>query len=605
MLRTITAVYAYLQPFIDDYLAAIPAENALDDAGMQELEQTFYLNGDIGPALKMPTIEFSSGGFDFSVDMGAYTPSGSPSETIDSVQVLVYDIVYGEWGYGINSGSQTSFLNEVLHDDNFSGTYSLFIDGMKRISGGSVKNLDDVDHSKGFLLHVTTDTGSEFLVGADNAVNLSEAAGARKVRTGDGIQEHANQVGAVPLTPGACPCPVVDMLAELQKSFVKQGVALTEDHLNIKESQPAFSCGDSFKATIRLGSDLEVLESPQKLGQRIQDGDFRAVEPAGYFRGAHYLLQLSFWSWWDPGTGACICQFSWRLVDVRTAVILRAGFVTEPCGNMETAFDSMLGEIEDSRELEFFMLSDADYQIPDCDDGNPCTWDAYDLSARECVHRAKAASPSTLCDDGNLCTVDDKCVLGNCVGTPRDCNDSNICTSDSCDPGSGCVYSNANEGASCDDGDPGTEYDVCTSGKCQGIGPDDPLPNVPRATGQPVFNPNPVTSGYTTIVTIPVTPDTQFAWIHLLNQNGSTVNFTNMFYPEGTEIVVIETPWVNTLPGDVYLEFSIENLSGTAYSHYRFESNNLYSLEQHDALGHTRTIESDIGIAWLTVVNPD
>ncbi|MEM0465334.1 MAG: thioredoxin domain-containing protein [Candidatus Pacearchaeota archaeon] len=66
---------------------------------------------------------------------------------------------------------------------------------------------------------------------------------------------------------------------------------------------------------------------------------------------------------------------------------------------------------------------------------------------------------SNTCDDNNLCTKDDKCNNGICSGTLIDCNDYNDCTYDSCDPNSGCIYSNVPDESDCYDG-------LCCFGKC-------------------------------------------------------------------------------------------------------------------------------------------
>lgn len=70
----------------------------------------------------------------------------------------------------------------------------------------------------------------------------------------------------------------------------------------------------------------------------------------------------------------------------------------------------------------------------DCDDDNGCTDDSCD-PASGCV-RAFNSAP---CDDGNLCTTADTCSGGSCVGgPPLNCNDGLNCTVDSCDPVAGC-----------------------------------------------------------------------------------------------------------------------------------------------------------------------
>ena len=618
-LQTMIAFDDYLQTIINAYLLEIVTEQEVIDDAFRDMDLLFYLNSDTGPALKRPTIEFLTEGIDLRIDLGSYTPPEGSPEQIATVQALLYDTADQGWGYGVNRTSGQSLLFETPHGNDFSATYSLFIDGVRRISDGAVKGLWDTDPARGLLFHVTTAAGSAFLVGIGNTVKISTSTspqevpvseGFRAITATDDIQEKASQVESLPLVTGSCPCPNVDMLAELQESFAKQGVPLTADHLNVKETQPVFACGDVFKATIRLGSDLEVLESHERFTRRIREDDFRKVEPAGYFRGAHYILNLYFSSWWNPVEGGCKCHFAWQLFQVRTGRILGARDLIENCGNLVTAFDNLLNEIE---TLGFYLhvLSDSDHQIPDCDDGNFCTWDAFDLKSRECVHRAKAASPVTLCDDGDLCTIDDKCLLGKCVGKPKACNDGNPCTADSCDPDTGqCRSVRLEDGTPCDDGDSLTENDACTNGVCKGtLNPDKPLPGVPFATGKPSFSPDPVTGwGETTLVSIPLTADTKTVAIRLYSAEGNIVVMTSKANLVGTYLAEIQTPWISASPGQLYLEFyTYAGNFGGAYSFYRRDvsrSETHYTVYQNDYLGHTIEMLSDIPIAQLTVQPP-
>ncbi|MFQ5479588.1 MAG: hypothetical protein ACE5E4_13345, partial [Candidatus Binatia bacterium] len=69
------------------------------------------------------------------------------------------------------------------------------------------------------------------------------------------------------------------------------------------------------------------------------------------------------------------------------------------------------------------------------------------------------------CDDGDACTTADTCAGGICMGgAPRDCDDLNVCTDDSCDPVSGCI--NTDNTGTCDDGDLCTVLDTCSGGVC-------------------------------------------------------------------------------------------------------------------------------------------
>ena len=126
----------------------------------------------------------------------------------------------------------------------------------------------------------------------------------------------------------------------------------------------------------------------------------------------------------------------------------------------------------------------------DCNDDNSCTQDYCDSLCIQCRH--DNISSGTPCDDGDLCTINDVCVNGICVGTPKICDDGDPCTDDSCNPLTGeCEYTlkscddsnpctddfcNPSTGECeytynslpCDDGDPCTENDVCQNGSCQG-----------------------------------------------------------------------------------------------------------------------------------------
>jgi hypothetical protein len=104
-----------------------------------------------------------------------------------------------------------------------------------------------------------------------------------------------------------------------------------------------------------------------------------------------------------------------------------------------------------------------------CDDGNSCTVDTCD-SALGCRHAS--VPDGFLCEDGNACTVGDTCISGLCIsGNPRNCNDSNVCTADSCDPATGCVNAPVANGTTCEDGNLCTDGDNCQAGSCAPGGP--------------------------------------------------------------------------------------------------------------------------------------
>jgi len=101
----------------------------------------------------------------------------------------------------------------------------------------------------------------------------------------------------------------------------------------------------------------------------------------------------------------------------------------------------------------------------DCEDGNPCTDDSCDMTTGNCDHVPTNEGES--CSDGDLCTLGDVCSGGKCVGVPRVCTDGNPCTDDSCDKKTGQCLFPPNTNA-CDDGNPCTEGDVCSNSVCQG-----------------------------------------------------------------------------------------------------------------------------------------
>jgi CTP:molybdopterin cytidylyltransferase MocA len=95
-----------------------------------------------------------------------------------------------------------------------------------------------------------------------------------------------------------------------------------------------------------------------------------------------------------------------------------------------------------------------------CSDSNVCTTDACDPSTG-CVFTNNTGP----CTDGNACTANDTCGGGTChAGSQIVCNDSNVCTTDSCSPATGCVFTNNT--SPCNDGNPCTIGDTCGGGAC-------------------------------------------------------------------------------------------------------------------------------------------
>jgi hypothetical protein len=80
-------------------------------------------------------------------------------------------------------------------------------------------------------------------------------------------------------------------------------------------------------------------------------------------------------------------------------------------------------------------------------------------------------SDGTPCDDGNACSTPDLCIAGLCEGAPVGCDDGNDCTMDGCNPASGCVHANQEDGFWCSDANACTSTDRCEAGTCVGTTP--------------------------------------------------------------------------------------------------------------------------------------
>ena len=142
---------------------------------------------------------------------------------------------------------------------------------------------------------------------------------------------------------------------------------------------------------------------------------------------------------------------------------------------------------------------------------DPCKVSLCNPNTGQCV--PENAADGTLCDDGDLCTVGDQCqngtcqpgkltvcdacykcnpktgicevdleqvgktcpdkdkctqnstcqATGACVGEAVVCDDKNPCTTDTCDPKTGCVYTNVDNNTPCD-----LDANLCTLDTCQG-----------------------------------------------------------------------------------------------------------------------------------------
>ncbi|MFT5429573.1 MAG: hypothetical protein ACI9OJ_000244 [Myxococcota bacterium] len=73
------------------------------------------------------------------------------------------------------------------------------------------------------------------------------------------------------------------------------------------------------------------------------------------------------------------------------------------------------------------------------------------------------------CNDDNPCTGEyNTCLAGQCSNTPPDCDDNNECTTDSCEPGVGCVSSDVADNTACGTDEPCWVSRACQTGDCVG-----------------------------------------------------------------------------------------------------------------------------------------
>ena len=90
----------------------------------------------------------------------------------------------------------------------------------------------------------------------------------------------------------------------------------------------------------------------------------------------------------------------------------------------------------------------------DCDDAVYCNG-AERCQSGSCIDGTAPCSGQSCDEDSDSCTC----------STDADCDDGNDCTDDTCDPFTGCQYTN-DDTNSCDDNNECTENDACSGGQC-------------------------------------------------------------------------------------------------------------------------------------------
>jgi hypothetical protein len=145
--------------------------------------------------------------------------------------------------------------------------------------------------------------------------------------------------------------------------------------------------------------------------------------------------------------------------NIYPGAIVPNGLIDANCQlQCDSGYSDCNGNLFDGCETD--ILTDND-NCSSCD--QPCPTDA------NCINGQCVFPDGYPCDDGDPCTVNDVYNSGICQGTPKNCDDGNHCTTDSCDPATGNCVNTLTPGANCDDGNPCTVNDTCNaSGQCEG-----------------------------------------------------------------------------------------------------------------------------------------
>jgi len=140
--------------------------------------------------------------------------------------------------------------------------------------------------------------------------------------------------------------------------------------------------------------------------------------------------------------------------DIATGCVNNALTDQTPCSVDNKAGQCLAGSCEIFCELD-----------SDCNDQNPCTSETCD-PAIGCSYEF---TDNVACQPESKCAVDGICLLGECrIQTEKQCDDLNSCTEDSCDPATGCIFENSENGKACNDLIACTFNDTCNAGVCTG-----------------------------------------------------------------------------------------------------------------------------------------
>ncbi|MBN2361766.1 MAG: hypothetical protein JXR83_20105 [Deltaproteobacteria bacterium] len=208
------------------------------------------------------------------------------------------------------------------------------------------------------------------------------------------------------------------------------------------------SCDDPTGLFSHLNSELAVDTSSIVVGQRYIGSRTRMALTLTSQGNAAVRATL------EPQGEAATAFEVERKVVVPAASSLRVEVDFVPDRQGELAALLVIAHDADSGSPLLVELRGLGQTPPDCNDGNPCTDDWFDVGDEQCHHQHRSGT----CDDNSACTEGDTCIEGQCIGRPITCRDLVECTLDTCDPQRGCVFVPRHD--QCGDGDPCTA-DVC------------------------------------------------------------------------------------------------------------------------------------------------